>query len=323
MKVKVFLETAGNFDEREILLKMYEGILKIHPVDRSDDLNRTGTFLEIGQTFSDCDVAVMMGSWKPRDRDHHVLRNSIVENARCFVVIETPLLNRVMFQKSTHHRIGVNGFLNNQGTFHHNDHDALRTKKLGITWDDWKNKEDGNILLMLQLPGDASLRGVNIYTWASNAVSHLRKHTDRDIVIRTHPSHNPKDGDEFYKFSFDLTKKYKNIRFSFGSEKSVQEEFDNAYCTVSYTSGSSIDSVLAGIPVLATDPGNFTFEISSNYFEEINDLKKLSRSKINNWINRLSYSQWTTDEMRSGEVWQHIEPLVSNAISMAQIKRKK
>lgn len=322
MKIKVFLDSAGNFDEREILLKFYRGILKLEPAVQTLDFD-DGAYIDINPHYTECDVAVMMGSWKPRDRDHHQVRNSIVENARCFVVVETPLLNRKMFQKSTHHRIGVNGFLNNHGMFNHGNHGNDRTQKLGISWEGWKNKDDGKILLMLQLPGDASLRGINMYAWAANTIEKIRKTSSRKIVVRTHPSHIPKDADEFYKFSFDLLTKYKNIEFSSGKEKTIKDEFADCYCSVAYTSGSAIDSILAGIPVLVTDPGNFAFDISSNYLEEIENLKKVTAGEINAWIDNLSYSQWTPDEMESGEVWSHIKPLVSKAIKLAPSNKKK
>jgi hypothetical protein len=239
MKIKVFLDSAGNFDERELLLKFYEGILKHEPVDILDDTT-AGTFIDLNSYYTDCDLAIMMGSWKPRDRDHHIVRNSIVENSKCFVVIETPLLNRKVFHPSTQHRIGINGFLNNHGIFHHNKHDNKRSQKLGISWDGWKNKSDGNILLMLQLPGDASLRGINMYDWATRTIEKIRKHSDRPIVIRSHPSHNPKDTDEYYKFGFNLLRNYKNIDFSIGRDKTIQEEFKDSYCSIAYTDRKSV-----------------------------------------------------------------------------------
>jgi hypothetical protein len=315
MLIKVFLQTAGNFEEKELLMKFYEGIRAIESEQGKKEFKqyiRDGVFLDSNYHHTDCDIAVMIGSWKDRERDHHATRNSIVENARCFVVVETPLLNRVVFQPSQQHRIGINGFLNNQGTFYLTNHDQTRLNCLDINWNGWKNNENGHILLLLQLPGDASLRGANTYTWASNTVTRIRKYTDRKIVVRTHPSHKPKDTDEWYKFYTDISTDVKNIDFSFGKDKNIKEDLKDAYCSVAYTSGSSIDSIVNGIPTLATDPGNFAFEISSKFIEEIDNLKLADAETVKQWLQNLSYSQWSPNEMRNGETWRHLLPIINN-----------
>lgn len=326
MLIKVFLQTAGNFEEKELLIKFYEGIQKIESDQGKKEFKqyiRDGVFLDSNYHYTECDVAVMLGSWKDRDRDHHATRNSIAENARCFIVIETPLLNRVVFQPSQQHRIGVNGFLNNQGTFCQGNHDQTRLDHLGIDWAEWKNKEDGHILLLLQLPGDASLRGTNTYTWALNTATRLRKFTDRKIVIRTHPSHKPKDTDDWYKFYTDVSINVKNVDFSLGKDKDIKEDLKDAYCSVAYTSGSSIDSIVNGIPTLATDPGNFAFEISSKFVEEINNLKLADSVTVKRWLQNLAYSQWSPEEMRNGEAWCHLLPIINNYLNNLPFDTKK
>jgi hypothetical protein len=164
---------------------------------------------------------------------------------------------------------------------------------------------------MLQLPGDASLRGISTYDWAVKTVQRIRNYSQRKIVIRTHPSHSPKDTDEYYKFAYDLMIKHTGVSFSFGNVKTVQEELKTAYCTVSYTSGSAIDSILAGVPVLAVDPGNFAFDISSHYVEDIENLKLADTAVVNQWINNLSFSQWSIDEMQNGEAMTHLLPIIN------------
>lgn len=328
MLIKVFLQTAGNFEEKELLMKFYEGIREIESDRGKKEFKQyigNGVFLDSNYHYTNCDVAIMMGSWKDRERDHHTVRNSIVENARCFIVIETPLLNRVVFQPSRQHRVGVNGFLNNQGTFCQKNHDQKRLNHLEIDWSGWKNDENGHILLLLQLPGDASLRGINIYTWASNTATRIRKYTDRKIVIRTHPSHKPKDTDDWYKFYTDISMNVKNIDFSLGKDKNIKEDLKDAYCSVAYTSGSSIDSIVNGIPTLATDPGNFAFEISSRFVEEIENLKLSDNATVKQWLQNLSYSQWSPEEMQNGEIWIHLLPIVNNYLANLplDIRKKK
>lgn len=300
--ISVFVDTAGNFKEREILLKFYEGIPESYEKE-----------LCIGNKYKACDVAVMMGSWKPRDKDHHILRTEIAENARLFFVIETPLLGRRMFEENTHQRIGINGFLNNSGTFYYKrKFSDDRLKKLDIKWKGWKNNLDGHVLMMLQLPGDASLRNIDIYNWAFETIQNIRKYTTKKIIVRTHPGVRLKDLDPFHKLVSDITlAKIEDVDFSIGRERSLTDDLENAYCSISYTSGSSIDSVLKGIPVIACDPGNFSFEISSNYISDVENLKLADDETVNDWLKSLSYSQWTIDEMLSGTAFKNLEPALT------------
>lgn len=300
MLVKIFLETAGNFEEREILTKFYNGVANSAGQDVQVEL-------ELYNSYTACDVGVILGSWKPRDKNHHHVRNDIVENAPTFIVIETPLLGRIVNQQNKQHRIGINGFLNQSGVFNHGQHNNSRIKKLGIEWTGWKHNPDGHILLMLQLPGDASLRGINMYEWVNYAIRTIRSVTDRPIVIRTHPAHSIKDSDDFHNLVSSVTLYGgSDITFSLGRHKSFADDIAEAYCSVAYSSGSSIDSVLHGVPTLAADPGNFAWNISTNYLEDIEKIKLATEDDINQWLNNLSYSQWSSEEMHNGTAWKHL-----------------
>ena len=204
MKVKVFIESAGNFQERDILKNFYEGIKKNENTKSDVFTERLEVDWGIEESYEHCDVAVIMGSWKDRNRPHHNTRNSVVKSANTFIVIETPFLGRVMFEQSKQHRIGVNGFLNHSGTFTHSKHNSDRLENLGINWNGWSNKPDGHVVIMLQLPGDASLRSIDIYDFGRWAYKKVRQNTDRNIVIRTHPGHNPKGLDEVHRFISDI-----------------------------------------------------------------------------------------------------------------------
>lgn len=327
MKVKVFLESAGTYDEREILKKFYEGI-KRYENTKSDVFTEQLTVdWAIDTAWESCDVAVILGSWKDRARPWHVTRNAVVKNAPVYVVVETPLLGRQVHQTNTQHRIGVNGFLNHSGTFYISKHSDDRVKKLNLQWNGWKNNPAGDIILMLQLPGDASLRGADIYQFGLWAYKNIRRYSNKNIIIRTHPHHNPKGLDEVHKFISDIAlMDDPNVKVVVGSkERTLADDLKNAYCTVSYSSGSAIDSVLAGIPTVALDPANFTYGISSNYIEHIDgdNLRKADEADMKQWLNNLSYSQWSVEEMLTGRAWNHIKPIIDEKIIEAHTSRRK
>jgi hypothetical protein len=327
MKVKVFLESAGTFDEREILKKFYEGIKKFENKKSDVFTEQLDVQWAIDTAWDHCDVAVMLGSWKDRARPWHVTRNAIAKNAPMFIVVETPLLGRQVHETNTQHRIGINGFLNHSGTFYVSKHGNERLQKLGITWDGWKDNPNGDIILMLQLPGDASLRSIDIYEFGLWAYKNIRRYSNKNIIIRTHPHHNPKGLDDVHKFISDIAlTDDPRVKVVVGSkERTLQDDLKNAYCTVSYSSGSAIDSVLAGIPTIALDPANFTYGISSNHIEHIDgdNIRRAKDEDVKQWLYNLSYSQWSVEEMQIGTVWQHLKPIIDEKIIEAHTTRRK
>jgi hypothetical protein len=325
MKFKTFLQTARDFNEREVLLKLHDGI--------SNHYNTNGDVTveyDLGDEYSPCDVAIIIGSWKGIEKGHHLVRTSVANNAKCFVVVETALLGRQVTESNTHYRVGVNGFLNNSGTFYLGDAEFgnSRVDQLGLKWEGWKfDEEAGHVLVMLQLPGDALLRGANIYEWAFWAIEKIREKTDRKIIVRPHPLAPYRTGEEFYDFFYKLhNAKIKNFEFSNPKEITLKKDLEGAWCSVSFSSGSAIDSILNGIPVIATDPGNFAWDMGVRYPEQITQTTQRlpDDKKVRQWLNCLSYSQWTADEMHSGKVWQHLSPILNIlAVSETSLGKKK
>lgn len=321
MRIKFFIESAGSFWQRDMLQKFHSGLTKYIntikdglSISEIVEIPEIESEISVDEVFSSCDVGVIFGSWKGREKGHHITRNSVVLNSKCFVVIETPLLDRKVKEENKYWRIGVNGYLNNQGTFLSNADNKTkydRLNQLGISFPGWKENQSGHILLMLQLPGDASLRGVNIYEWAEYVIKEIRSTSNKTIRLRPHPLINNRPGDEFYEFFWNLYQNgVKSIEYSDSKTISLEEDLRNAACSIAFSSGSSIDSILNGIPTIACDPGNFAYEISSNFPEDALKPRKASNEEVKEWLGRLAYHQWTVHEMYSGEAWKHLMPII-------------
>lgn len=307
MIIKIFLNSIGHYYQHEMLTKFAEGIAKRNPEDT--------VIMDLGDEYSHCDVAIIFGSWKERDKGHHIVRSSVANRAKCFVVIETPLVGRKVNEENKYWRVGVDGFLNNQGHFILKSMKSKctgnRFTKLGLdNFEGWKNDPNGHILLMLQLPGDASLRRTNIYNWAEEVIYQIRSRSNKRIIVRPHPLANVKDGDEFYSFFYKLIKSgHQKIEFSEPKAVPLSQDLNGAYCSISFSSGSSIDSIMSGIPTIACDPGNFAWDISSRYIDQLDELVKVQNKTVEQWLWDLSWYQWTSQEMRTGECWEHIRPI--------------
>ena len=155
----------------------------------------------------------------------------------------------------------------------------------------------------MQNPGDASLRGQNIFEWALNTVRTLKKHTDRKIIVRPHPL--PRKGfDDFVK----KVKRFKNVQLVENelpnNLRPLEKDFKNCFCAVSYSSGSTVDAVLAGVPVLATDPGNMAWDVSTH---ELNKIESRYLGDRLEWMQKISMCQWSMEEFENGECWNHIK----------------
>ena len=334
MKVKVFMNTAGTNREREILRSMYDGITStLIPTDRKElkewkkinkELGRgSGVEYDYGEKYSGCDVAVMLGSWKPgRSNIHHQVRTSIVEKSKNFICIETPLLARQVHKDNDYFRVGINGFLNRDAIFGDVENKSSdRLTKIGVNYNGWKDIRGEKIVVALQLAGDASLRHNDINEWCWDTVNTLRKYTQRPIEIRTHPAMSEKGWgnheDLFRKFLFEAIP---NVTFVNGKEVPWRTQIKDAYCVVAYTSGLSIDAVIAGIPVIACDQGNFAWNVGERKLEFIENLRLQSSEIVQQWLQNLAYCQWSIEEMQNGECWNHLKDSVETVLRITEEK---
>ena len=327
MKILVSITSGSNNTERSILRSFYDGIeqyfFKTYNTESMKDLKKEHGIdlrLSYDPEIEKCDVAVQFGTVKERSNEHHVTKQSIKKNANTIVYVETPLLGRLINKKNDYafYRVGVNGFLNNDGIFYqleNLDKDRIQSlKNNGLQINDfpgWKNHNSGSILILLQLPGDASLRGQRLSEWFLETVDKIRNITDRELLVRFHPAMSDRGRAEFFSEIGDLFfKNYQNIIWSNGIDNSLGHDFEKSGICISYTSGSCIDAVLQGIPVIAMDEGNLAYPISSRRVEDVLNPKLASTKEVQEWVLALANSQWNEQEMLDGAVWSKIYPIV-------------
>ena len=77
--------------------------------------------------------------------------------------------------------------------------------------------------------------------WLTNTVKHLLMRTKRKIVIRDHPENKTSLKKILNNFFLAHTD-----QVEYHTSGTIIDSLKNAHCTVSYTSGSSIDSILEG-----------------------------------------------------------------------------
>jgi len=290
-------------------LEYQQGILK-NLYQTLKDKGKNITYWE-GDSHFQADVAVIFGSWKkvkvPEGEEisdsvkHHVLKNNIIrqQGNKPTVVIETPLLGRKITDKHQQHRFGLNHFMYKLADFKNNNSKSDRFDKLGLKIKKWrKPTDDGHILIACQNLNDASLFGLNYTWWLDNTIHHLLKRTKRKIVVRDHPENKTKLLDFLNKSFMIHTKQveYQNIG-------TIQEALKGAHCVVTYSSGSSIDSILEGVPVIPGSEYNFVYDISSHSLDDIENPKLGDRKQL---LYNLAYAQWSVEEIQNGTAWEHL-----------------
>lgn len=171
-------------------------------------------------------------------------------------------------------------------------------KNHNIEIHDWKHRGDA-ILVNCQLYGDSALARI----WDSgklyeevifDTVEKIKQLTDRPIIIRQHP----KDS----KMKYILAEKYHNDKMvSISSVPNIYDDFNRAWCTVTYNSTSCVESTLYGLPAFTLDPSSLTYSLIPN---TLDDIEKDIFPDRTEWCKRIAFMQWSGEEMKSGYTWK-------------------
>ena len=171
-----------------------------------------------------------------------------------------------------------------------------REKELDLEVKPWRETTNKKyVLLLCQNLSDASLLGLDMLQWIMATVKHLMKRTNRKIVIRNHPLSKVS-----VKEMFDSFYNMKQVEFS---DNSLEKDFAGAHCSIAYTSGASIDSIMAGVPVITPSPYNFVYDISSHDLEQVETPKLGDRQEL---LNKLAYTQWSVEDIIEGKPLKHL-----------------
>lgn len=160
---------------------------------------------------------------------------------------------------------------------------------LGLELKPWQTN-GRHILVCGQRDGGWSMKGVDMPTWTLDTVKQIRQRTNRPIVVRPHPK-NPISPRLFDQFA-DV---------SLSRNELLQQDLNNAWASVFFNSSSCVASVLAGVPVFASDPDCVAWAVANKNLNQIESPDKVEREQ---WLWDLSAAHWTDDESRAGLIYQ-------------------
>lgn len=202
-------------------------------------------------------------------------------------------------------RYSFNGIFPTTGIYCDNQIDPGRWPKikrdLNIAVRDYRTN-GSHVLLCLQRNGGWSMDGLSVVDWALQTIEILRRHTDRPIVIRTHP------GD---KSSSTYLHRFHNLHKVIVSDawRTMQQDLINCWAVVNYNSSSVVGAAIEGYPVFVTDPARSQCRDVANI-----DLTQIEQPQLPDrqpWLDRISMFHWNFAELASGEAWRHMRRWIS------------
>lgn len=154
----------------------------------------------------------------------------------------------------------------------------------------WRVKDDGPVVVVGQVPGDAAHSHIDIRKWYEQTISELNQR-NLPVIFRQHPLDKKKG-----------CWKPTGLKFEYDKNASIEKTFQTARACVTFSSNSGVLSVLQGVPTVAMDMGSMAYDVAS---QDLNCLDYTPDRTL--WCSQIAYCQWTPDELLSGVAWKHIK----------------
>jgi hypothetical protein len=184
---------------------------------------------------------------------------------------------------------GVYYNTNNYANQHSNaSHWTQISRTLGLTMLPWR-QSGRHILVCLQRDGGWSMKGIDMAQWATDTVTHIRRITQRPILIRSHPK-APVDLDHLLVLP-DVSQSKEG--------SSLQDDIQGAWASVFFNSSACVASILAGVPVIAQDPDCVAWSVAGHDLDSIESPHMPDRTQ---WLYDLSAAHWTDEQSRQGDI---------------------
>lgn len=242
--------------------------------------------LGIQHRFMDtsADVAVIWSVvWAGRMRANHNIWNLFKNSNRPVIVAEVGMLQRGRTWK-----LGVNG--TGLGCYPYHISDSNRPGKLGIDLQPWRNQGQ-NIVVACQRGDSEQWSGQPaLQTWLENTVTQIRQHTDRPVVVRPHPRQRIQPIKDCV---IQLPKSLPNTYDSFDFDSSLH----NAWCVVNWNSGPGSQAIINGVPAFVGST-SLAAPVANLDWSQIENPARPDRT---GWLTALCHTEWTLEEIASGE----------------------
>lgn len=289
----------------DILTKFIKGV---------NSVGDTG-IIHKGYNLLDADVGVIQG-WQHhlgKSGIHLQLRQAVIDRTRNTHVCCADS-NLFLYSNKTNHpyhylRYSFDGVFPSTGTYFDDNPDPKRwqqiSQDLGIRLEPTKQKGK-NIVICLQRNGGWSMGKINVTEWTRQVISEIKKHSDRNIILRPHPG----DKKAVQTYIPQLAQIYKNdkqIQIS-NSNTNLEHDLHKAWAVVNHNSSAIVGPIIQGYHAFITDPQKSQCaDVSNVGFEHIESPKEFDRQS---WLERISMFHWKFSELEDGTAWRHMRNYV-------------
>ena len=150
-----------------------------------------------------------------------------------------------------------------------------------LEYNGWR-RTGSKILVVLSTEKPFQYYGQDKDAWLKKIVRTLKKHTDREIVFREKASRGERTNDTIY------------------------DALNNdVYALVTYNSVAAVEAIQAGIPAFALAP-TAADPVGNKDLTKIEKPHMPDESVIQQWLNSIAYSQFSLDEIITGQAWQMV-----------------
>jgi len=241
-----------------------------------------------------CDVAVIWSVlWLGRMASNKKIWDSYQAQKKPVVVMEVGGLKRNVTWK-----MGING-INRDADFANQTFDNKRWPLFNIEMKPWK--QTGNVIVICGQHDNSNQwkKNPRMTNWIEQQIQEIRKYSQKPILIRPHPRNH---------FDFD-EKKYPHVRikkpqrdWSTYDDTDFKKVLKSTWAVVNHSSNPAIESVINGIPVFVSE-SSLCYDVGN---ASLTDIEKPAMPARQTWANKLSYTEWTTQEIRDGLPWARI-----------------
>ena len=203
---------------------------------------------------------------------------------------QTVVLEVGGIKRGTTWKVGLNG-INRDAYFGPSGNSSERADKLGLKLKPWHTNGE-YILLCGQHEKSEQWRDMpRMSKWVMDTIENIQAHTDRTIIFRPHPRCTLPEIEREYR-----NVKRQDPRHINGTYDDYDMQFDNVYCTVSWTSNPGIHSVIEGVPAY-TSNSSLAWDVSIKSLTNINNPPQPDRQQ---WLNDYAWTEYTIEEISAG-----------------------
>jgi hypothetical protein len=160
-------------------------------------------------------------------------------------------------------------------------------------------RRNGSHIVMLP-PTESFAQLFGKQTWVQDTVNELKRHTDREIIVRHKPNETSVRWENGYMVNAGA------ITRRDATTRSLQQDLSNAWAVVAFQSSAVWEAIAQGIPAFV-DPMNAASVLGNT------DLSKIETPVYpdqEQYFRHINYCQFTRAEIASGFAWQILSTAV-------------